>query len=80
MWLASAILEKADANQTQVLLFTFATVYLSRMFYHVAIFLVQRKSFVFLTNLFFTHIPMNGSDCCVEPKPILPLTYGGKKD
>lgn len=44
------------------------------------IFLVQRKLFVFLTNFFFTHIPMNGSDCCVEPKPILPLTCGGKKD
>lgn len=27
-WLASAILEKTDANQTQVLLFTFATVHL----------------------------------------------------
>lgn len=80
MWLASAILEKVDAHQTQVLLFTFATVYLSRMFYHVACFFVQGKSLVFLTNFFFTHILMNGSDCCVELKPILPLTYGGKKD
>lgn len=54
----------------------------SRIFYCVAFifFLVQRKPFVFLTNFFFTHIPMNGRDFCVELKPTLPLPYGGKKD
>lgn len=49
MWLASTILDKADANQTQVLLLTFAAVYLSRMFRHVAVgfFFYAKKTICF---------------------------------